>query len=87
MNEPTVPLWRVNTEKTKDHWLEVDDGEGWWSAFVKWDGCLEVQRYFNQPWGDGDTDCSLHICEIEDMIARLEMLRDMARRHFGEDWR
>jgi hypothetical protein len=85
-------LWRVNPEITTEHWLKVDDGEGWWSAFVKWDGCLEITRYFNLPWGDeslpeSERDAStLHLCSIDDAIQRLELLRDMARRHFGAEW-
>lgn len=80
-------IWRTVSDKTNDAWLEVDDGEGWWSAFVKWDGCLEVTRYFNVPYGEGneDNESTIHICDLDEFIARLEALRALARQHFG-DW-
>ena len=28
----------------------------------------------------------IHICDVDDMIARLVKLKEMAKAHFGEDW-
>jgi hypothetical protein len=82
--------WKVNKDKTKDHWLEVEDPEGWWSAVVKWDGCIHLNRYYNIPKNeperiDSDVDY-LHICDLDEFIKDMQDLREKAKEHFGEDW-
>lgn len=87
--EVVVP-WVIDREKTHDHWLEVNDGEGWYSAVVKWDGCIHLNRYYNFPWGkdpihpEADNEDYIHICDLDEFIARLQALKVMAETHFGE---
>lgn len=83
-------MWEIDKEKTKDHWLELKDPEGWWSAIVKWDGCIHLNRYYNEPWGgtsatekEINTDY-IHICDLDGFIKIMEELRDKAKGHFGE---
>jgi hypothetical protein len=82
--------WRTEPEKTSEYWLELVDPEGWWHAIVKWDGCIHLDRYFNFPLGHadagGENSDYLHICELDDVILRLQALRDVARAHFGKEW-
>lgn len=78
-------LWEINEEKTQDHWLEVQDPEGWRSAVVRFDGCIHYYRYYNEPFSKRDVDY-LHICSIDDEIERLTALRKEAIEFFGEDW-
>jgi len=86
-------MWEIDSEKTKDHWLELKDPEGWYSAVVKWDGCIHLYRYFNSPMGseyhkethDENIDY-IHICDVDDMIARLVALKEKALGHFGDGW-
>lgn len=66
--------WEVVKEKTKDHWLELQDGD--YKASVKWDGCIHFS----------DEGEYIHICDLEDFIKRLEELRDLAKTHFGPKW-
>ena len=88
------PLWVVDRTKTEDHWLEINDGEGWYSAHIRWDGCIGLSRYFNHPWGvdpifpdrNEENFDSVHICDIDDMILRLQALKAIAVEHFGEGW-
>ncbi len=82
-------MWRVDEQKTKEHWLELVDPEGWYHAVVMWDGCIQFDRYFNVPIREGrdDEDAdSLHICDLDDMIARLQALKAEALKHFSEGW-
>jgi hypothetical protein len=87
-------LWTVDKEKTQEHWLEVADPEGWYHAVVKWDGCIELERYFNIPATEdpersdpaAEADCGYHICDLDAEIARLQALKAEARKHFGEHW-
>ena len=71
--------------------VEFRDPEGWWRATVKWDGCIDLWRYFNVPMDvqnrrEDDEPSYLHICDLDDTIRRLLALRRLARRAFGKDW-
>lgn len=81
-------VWEIMSEETEDHWLQVRDPDGWYMAVVKWDGCIQYAHYFNTPAtsgyiGDGDSD-TLHICDIDDEIARLQALKTLATQFFTE---
>ena len=68
----------------------VKEPDGWYTARLKWDGCVEVARYFNYPAPEIEDDRqdidSIHICSIDDFIKRLEGLKVVGREKFGEDW-
>jgi len=81
-------MWKVIKEKTEDHWLEIEDPEGWYSAVVKWDGCIHFYRHHNEPipnTDESDIDY-IHICGVNDFIKRLQALKEEAIKHFGKDW-
>ena len=86
----TLPYWNVVKEKTQDHWLELRDPEGWFSAVVKWDGCIHLYSYANISLNDRkdgyeDTcDDYMHICDLDDFEKCLKELREQATKHFGE---
>lgn len=79
--------WQIKKESTTDHWLELVDPEGWYSAGVRWDGCVYFYRYFNAPISDKTRDDEdpnyLHICDIDDAIARLQALKQIAQQFFS----
>ena len=82
-------LWE-KTDSTP-HRLVVQDPEKWYDADVRSDGCIDFTRYFNFPldWperDEDDVDCYIHICDIDDFIARLKALKQMAIEHFGDSW-
>ena len=84
-------MWRAIPDKTTDIWLEVVDPDGWYSAIVKWDGCVDFYSYANSPFVEGenrDEDCDdyIHICDLDEYIDRLTKLRDEARKHFSNHW-
>lgn len=88
---PVMPkLWEVVRDKTENHWLEIKDPEGWHYAVVKWDGCIHFNRYYNTPKDEQEKDSEdndyLHICSVDDMINRLQALKEEAIKHFGNNW-
>lgn len=81
--------WIINNKKTKDHWLEVEDPEGWYSAVVKWDGCVHYCRIHNTPPITNEANQHLdyiHFCDLDEEIKRLQKLLEIAKQFFGEDW-
>ena len=83
----------VITEQGRYHleaaW-QVEGSGSWYTASVKEDGCLEFRRFFNdsaesqstRPEDDRMYD-QIHFCDLDDEIARLTALRDMARAAFA----
>jgi hypothetical protein len=86
--------WQVVEEESRPHWLEVKDPEGWYEAIVKWDGCIELSRFFNLPLprradDEAQMEDHIHICDLDGFIARLQALKNVAREYFdaqGRDW-
>jgi hypothetical protein len=60
------------------------DVENTYEAFVKWDGCIELTRLFN----GSDDDDTIHICDLDDFIARLQELKSLGAKYFNnEEWK
>lgn len=93
--------WRIATPKdgvesptVADHWLDLacedEDGNVWMTAAVKWDGCVHLRRYDENPTDDTPLDPNdadyQHICDLDRLIADLQALAAKARAHFGDDW-
>jgi len=69
-----------------------EDPDNWYRAEVCWDGCIEFYRAFNSPLSSEkeypeQLIDNIHICQIDDMIERLQALKKAAIEFFGEDWR
>ena len=70
--------------------IQLDDPDGWYSAKVKFDGCVDFYRYHNWPKGKAPAGREemadyIHICDIDDTIARLQAIKKAAIQHF-EEW-
>jgi hypothetical protein len=78
--------WQVSPEPDPvSEWLSIEDPDGWWEARVRRDGCFELYRGFNEPHStDGENWEQIHICDLDDLITRLQALKAMAQSHFGE---
>ena len=81
----------------RDPCQEVGSTHYWWCADVRFDGCVTLFNAGNVPFGDAyghasdqrdhpACDDSFHICDIDDLIARLQALKTAALEHFGPDW-
>jgi hypothetical protein len=70
-----------------ERFYPVRDPDGWWSAVIREDGCVDLHRFHNEP-NDGDPDMTdyIHICDVNYLIERLQALVAVAQDHFGEDW-
>lgn len=60
-------------------------------AYIKWDGCIDFRKYWNDATVDdvhseekGHNCNYIHICDIDDMIKRLQELKEVAKEHFSE---
>lgn len=81
--------WEVISKKSSGYTLEIKDPEGWRSARVRWDGCVHYYRYFNTPLGmdaknDNEENNYIHICDIDEEIARLQSLKRLATNWFAQ---
>ena len=78
-----------NAKEINEFVIQLDDPEGWYSARVKFDGCVDFMRYHNWPKDaapagrEEDVDY-IHICDVDDMIARLQAIKEAAKKHFKE---
>ena len=81
-----------NPENPDSPWLEIRDPKGWFSATVKDVRCVDLHRYHNVPCTERtDEDHPqiidyIHICDIDDLIERLQELKIRAKMHYGDDW-
>lgn len=83
-------MWQEESDDGDDHWTQ---------ASVKFDGCIHFSQAGNVPFGKdygyhGDSkerdksacDGYFHICDLDDMIKKLQELKKKAVEHFGEGW-
>lgn len=88
-------FWKIDEKETTDSWLTVIDNEDpelgvWYKAIVKWDGCIHLNRYFNNPYikneksEENDAPDYIHICELNNYINRLIALRDIANEFYKD---
>jgi hypothetical protein len=74
-------------EPSDEYRLNLDDPAGWMSFSAKWDGCVDLNVYYNRPFTDrdmldpADTDY-IHICNLRQFIERLEEVERRAKAHF-----
>jgi len=81
-------MWEVEEDHAAALWMKFQDPEGYYRAIVKWDGCTEFYHSWEATWPlDDDVDYDhFHICKIDDLIARLQTLKEIAMKHFGDAW-
>ena len=64
--------------------------DGWRMARVRTDGCVEYFRLHNNPWsGEDHPDdfaCQIHLCDIDEEIARLTALKELVMQRYDGDW-
>ena len=83
-------LWKKGNDRY-DFSFTLEDPEGWYSAYIKKDGCIDFSRFFNRPLSDPRVDSDddidrIHICDLDDLIERLKAIRTVAHLRWGRDW-
>lgn len=78
--------WKIRPDSKKFSFkAESFDVENTYETYVKWDGCIELIKYFNGEKEDCD---QIHICDLDDFILRLQELRDLGAKYFNnEEWK
>lgn len=85
--------WKLDKAGSHEHWMEIVDvqcGESvWWTAAVRFDGCIHLNCYGNIPYVKGEKrdseacDDYIHICDLDQYIERLQEMREIAREYLG----
>lgn len=79
--------WKVNKEETEKHWLVLESEDAYdypkYKAIVKWDGCI----HFDQISYEEENSQYFHICDLNNLIKRLRLLKKEAIKHFGKEWK
>lgn len=74
----------VKTVKSESHYKLLEDPDGWWDAYVKWDGCVDFKKYVNFPKGHPEHDKEfshiasvdyIHICDLGSFIKLLQDIK------------
>lgn len=71
--------WKIGPDNFEFSFqAESLDCEGY-EARVRWDGCVDFTRSFD------DSNDSLHICDLDDFIARLQELKSLGAKYFNNE--
>jgi hypothetical protein len=66
-------------------WYAVRSPDGQWFGVVRDSGCVDLSRTFNADDGNSiEYTDTMHVCDIDDLIERLQALKIMAETHFGK---
>lgn len=85
--------WTEDSAESNEWFMSLHDPDGWYEARVKYDGCFEFIRAHNHPLPELPEPTSqmidqIHICDVDDLIARLQELKRLAYAKFGDEfWR
>lgn len=72
--------WTRREVCSDDDMLVLDDPEEWRTARVTVFGCVEYTRILKRD--PPENQMTIHICDVDDEIERLQQLKDQARQHF-----
>lgn len=75
--------WKTkNSPSDEKYGLTLISDDGFYEAYIKWDGCCEIIHYSNVPGGD-DFD-QIHICEMDEFAKMLQTIEKFRKAHFKE---
>lgn len=83
--------WQEVTDECTDYYLELLSPDKMWRARIKMDGCFEFERAHNRPFPELPEPTNqmidgIHICDIDNCIARLQELKRLALAKFGREF-
>jgi hypothetical protein len=78
-----MKYWQIPPEDSYQYRFSARslDIENAYEAEVRFDGCIDIVKLYRN--NDDDT---IHICDLDDFIARLEEIRELAKQKFGNSW-
>ncbi len=84
-------LWKEIPDEGTDYYLVLRDPDNYYEARIKYDGCFEFVRAHNEPLPEQSDPTSqmidqIHICDVDDLIARLRELKRVAFAKFGSEF-
>ncbi len=84
-----MKYWKITAgAKHPDVCLDLHSpNPGLFSAVVKWDGCVHLNKYWNGATKEDDDEDNtdyIHICDIDDMIERLQEIKAIAAEYKKE---
>lgn len=92
MNEYPIEEWTKDPNSIESQgWIDLiyqyyKDGQHWFHAGVKFDGCVHLRKAYNSPFPKEDSDQDYtHICDIDEMIKMLTLLKEAAKKHFDNE--
>lgn len=84
---------KLNQTKAHEGILFAETNNKQIGYMVKWDGCVHIETFSNGFTTDSPDSNEkhqnrdyLHICDLDLFIKQLTEIRDMAKKHFGEEW-
>jgi hypothetical protein len=76
-------------EGSKNVVLE-DEEYGYDEVTLKWDGCVDYRIGFNgvkaSEDNTGENSQYIHICDIDEMIEKLQALKEYGKKHFNNEY-
>lgn len=93
MNDIPLEEWIDDPDGNKSEgsidliYQSYKNGEYWIHADVRFDGCVHLRKAYNSPFPKEDEDQDyIHICDIDEYVKQLLLLKEAALKHFGNIW-
>jgi hypothetical protein len=90
--------WNQKHWNYDENALLLESPDMWWKVVVQRDGCFELYKAHNEPfteatptkvctgYADNFEADQIHICDVDDLIERLQSLKNQAMAHYGVHW-
>jgi hypothetical protein len=74
---------RWNIKDQSEHYLNLESPCGYWRAYIRWDGCLDVVHSNGMPIDECDPAGiqDMHVCDVAEFIARLGEVCALAKKY------
>lgn len=74
---------RWNIKEKSEHHLSLESPCGYWTAHIKWDGCLDLVHSNGQPIDECDPASiqTMHVCDVAEFIVKLAEVCALAEEH------
>lgn len=66
--------------------ITVKGADGWFEAFAKWDGCVDLWFGTDQPEPGEKFESQIHLCDLPRFIAILQTIQEEAKKRDFEGY-